>query len=214
MTILAQDTFTRANTTASTTITSGWGTASDSETWASAGATTTWQISSNEGTATGSSAPAYALLGSGTTGNDDAKVRFKITNTSDAVAILLRYSGTGNHYRFRATGNLLSIVLDHAGTATLTSAAITVSTNTFYWLRALAISSSLLLKFWQDGSSEPGTWKLSAADSTFATGQYGLLIDLNATSHIASFDSFQVNDTSGDVGAHLLISDGYGGVFS
>src|SRR5438067_2103644 len=90
---IAQDTAIRGNLASSTSIATGWGTASDGETWASAGSgTPSFALSGNELQVTGTTANVYALLGSGTDTNTDITSRFAVTATADGFGVFLSYT--------------------------------------------------------------------------------------------------------------------------
>src|SRR5215469_785662 len=93
MTLLASDTFIRANQ-------SGWGTASDSETWASVRGTPVVAIASNEGTfhASGGSSFSIMRLGSQTSAGQEVLVRMKPGNTAKNQGTVARFVDNNNFY--------------------------------------------------------------------------------------------------------------------
>ena len=133
----AIDTFVRANQ-------SGWGTASDGETWTKiAGASPTLAIASNMGTWTGVTGSATYALGTNTFTDVEVSVRLKITNAGDSVGIFARSdSGASNFYRAFAQNTTLTLSKTVAGTTTsLTTGAITFNTATLYWLKLRVIGN-------------------------------------------------------------------------
>ena len=201
-TTLSSDTFSRANQ-------SGWGTASDGETWAHSVGTTTLAISGNEGTATGTTGANLMLLGSNTALNAEALVRMSSSTGNDTPGPVLRATGTTTYYNATLNGSLLVIRKDIAGTVTtLASVSFTMSAATFYWLRFRVVGSTLYAKAWQDGSAEPAAWTATATDTAITSaGQWGLRTVLNVGTDVISFDHFTVTTVPAN------ISDGYGGVF-
>lgn len=206
MTILSQDTFVHANQ-------SSWPSSSGppSETWTLSRGAASLSISSNEGVCTfGSSTTNCMTLGTQTPGNTEVLVRCTQSNTSDSMGACLHFIDTNNFYSigqaFVSSGNFY-IRKDKAGTfSTLgSSAAFTTSTGTFYWIRARITGSAgnwtLQGKIWADGSGEPGSWTVTATDSssTNDAGKYGLSSAPFTTGNATKFDSLTVTDASSGV---------------
>lgn len=204
MAILAQDTFSRANQ-------SGWGTSSGGQTWSAPRGSGTYSISSNEGvnSANGGSF-SIARIGSGTTTSTEVLVRLNPADTTSDIGTVARYVDTNNFYYGVLVGGVARIGKDVSNSfTTLASTSVTYSSGNFYWLRFNLVSTNLKLKFWADGSSEPGSWTVTTTDSSLTSGGYGLGSDATGST---SFDSLTVTDASTAV--HFLICDGMGGVFS
>lgn len=218
MTTLSTDTFIRANQ-------SGWGVASDGETWAQPRGSSALSIVSNEGVCTfGSSATSCMALGTQTPGNCEVLVRCTQSNTSDSMGACLHFIDSNNFYSvgmaYVSAGNFY-IRKDRAGAFSTvgTPVAFTTVTGTFYWIRARITGSAgnwtISGKIWQSGTSEPGSWLVTATDnsSTNDAGKYGISSAPFTTGNATKFDSLTVTDAS-VAATHLLITDGMGGVFS
>lgn len=50
----------------------------------------------------------------------------------------------------------------------------THNSNTWYWLRLQRTGTTIRMRSWEDGSSEPGTWTLSNSDTDHDSGHVGL----------------------------------------
>jgi len=215
MTIVAQDTFTRADTTGSTTISNaaGWGTSSDGEAWSTLPTTScTFKIVSNRGQESGDTGRDHVRLGTQTLADAEALVRFSVSNIANYFGLTLRQTDTSNWYAARYNNGKLDLEKDVTGTATqITNTTFTITANTLYWLRFRCQGTNLKAKIWADGSSEPGSWTLTTTDSalTSAAG-FGFVWNNPSSSDVIKVDSYSVDNLV----AHVLISDGYGGVFT
>lgn len=188
MTIVRQDTFTRANQ-------SGWGTASDGNAWAASG---TEAIASNEGCIGTSAASSFSTLGAALAGADaEGLVRFQIGGSTDTAGILLRWTNSSNHWLFRYDGaGHVAAMVKVSGTYTTLSPSYTFTpTNgTFYWLRARCQGTTIEFKVWQDGTSEPSSWTESyTSSSQNVAGNVGLY-GFGHTSNSVKFDTYSVDD--------------------
>src|SRR6266704_2417255 len=196
MATIGQDTFIRANQ-------SGWGTASDTQVWAHTAGTSTAAIASNEGTLTGVlNANDVMTLGPKTQADTDCLVRVKVTDTNIVPGVVFRCDSPGTtYYRVKNNGNLLGVTRVNAGTGTAIGTAVsaTFNANTFYWLHARIVGSTITANWWADGGSEPGGWMYTATDSTpiSGAGKFGLYANNSGAVSAAtvSFDSFTATDT-------------------
>jgi len=184
MAIIGTDTFIRADQ-------SGWGSASDGQTWVQLSGAETLAIATNEGTATGNiGVDNWLALGTNTYADQEVLVRFKFTNQTNDVP----------GYRVRNNGGSLGIRRVNSGVSTTVGVDTTfsISNNTFYWMRARIVGSTISVRMWADGNAEPGTWNETATDGTPITGpgRFGLYSVINTTSiDVNTFDSFSANDT-------------------
>lgn len=203
--VLATDTFTRADQ-------SGWGTASDGETWIAKDANATFSIASNRGKATTwSGSSAHIVLG-GIAGYDmDMKVRFSVSAASnDAVFFIARWKDLNNLYYIGFVQNQLSLrKIVASTTTTVLNVANTLSNNANYWLHVLIQGTSFKARTWQDGNAEGTTWTLSTTDSALTQGNPGFRL-FGSTTEIVQVDSFTINSPQ----VHYLITGGDGGLFS
>jgi hypothetical protein len=90
-------------------------------------------------------------------------------------------SRTGYSCRVRTT----SIDIYHSTGSTFTSvsgATISITSGTWCWVRFRVNGTTCRARIWVDGDSEPGTWNVDSADSTYSTaGHVGLLKGNNTT---------------------------------
>jgi hypothetical protein len=190
-----------SDTFASRTVTGGWGTASDGNTWAKAYGGGTLSVGSGVGKVTGNTGINTMLLGSTTATDVDIKVRFSVTATTNVASITFRSdSGAQNAYRARYTGTNFSFTKIVAGSTSSFGAGATVSVaiNTLYWIHVQTAGSTLRANLWADGSSEPAGWQLNVGTDTTFTGPglVGVHAQCHATTDNAQFDSFTANTTT------------------
>jgi len=111
---------------------------------------------------------------------------FNATN----IGAVLRWTDDNNWYKAYIDGANLVIQKKVNGTITvLHQIPFAAQAGTAYTLRFNVVGSTLPAKVWQMGSPEPGAWMLTAADSTFQSGQCGLrmLVQHGATAQFTSF---------------------------
>src|SRR6266568_4634402 len=177
-----------------------WGIGSGGEKWTLLTPNTpTLTITSNSGTLTGTAQITNRQLGTNTTANQDLKCRISFTNTADNVGVALRIIGGGaSMYRIRINSNSLGIGKYSGGALSgIASTAFTANAGTFYWLRATVQGSTLQAKIWQDGSGEPGTWTLTATDTSISgPGGFGISVLLGASGNTDTFDNFSMTPLS------------------
>lgn len=202
MTILAQDTFTRADQ-------SGWGTSSDGNTWAILASSSTQSIASNEGVSVVGGTDCSIRLGSGTAGTVNITTRY--STSFQNAGVIFRVTDGSNYYRCVLEAGTLYLQYCSSGSFhAVASSGMSGYADGDYWhIRAVAVGTTIQASAWKDGNSEPTLGsQINATDSTFSSGGYGV-INVNGTAH---FDNFVVTDNAS--ATHLRISDGYGGVFS
>ncbi len=192
MAIIGQDTFARADQ-------SGWGSASDGQTWSQHQGTMTLAVASNEGTATGQTATDNVLLlGNKLQYETNVLVRFKVS-AADVPGVVLRSDAAGGtYYRIRNNAGTLGIrrITAGASTAIGTDAGATMTAGTFYWMRGVATGNTITATMWADGTPEPPP-QITAIDNLLAlpAGQFGIYADIPTTStDVLSFDSFTATD--------------------
>ena len=190
--VIASDTFQRANQTF-------WGTASDGQRWgADANSNTSFFISGNTGKQYARGGKTYsAILGSEAT---NAQVLFSGSISgyvSSNIGAVLRYSDANNWYKASLNGDWLgrtsiSIQKKVAGTnVTLARVPFNAIPGTNYSVRFQAIGTTLRAKVWITGSSEPANWMVTVNDSNLTTGYCGIrVLTQNGTS--ATYTSFTV----------------------
>jgi hypothetical protein len=185
-TILAQDTFQRANQTY-------WGTASDGQKWAGdANSQTVFSINNNTGQVSNGSGFYNAVLGPTAT---DSEVVFTGTLSSFGNAnmgAIARWTDTNNWYKAYIDGTNLVVQKKVSGAyTTLGSAPFAATGGTAYSLRFRVVGTSLSARVWPAGSAEPTTWLVTATDSALQSGFSGLRITLQ-TGVTATVNAFQV----------------------
>jgi PKD repeat protein len=194
---VVQDTFLRSNQT-------GWGTASGGGTWTQeSGTASSTSVAGDEGTISNSSSSDFEILGSSTAANANGLVRFSIGAASDTAGIILGYqsNGTMNLARFGGGGNLEFMTGESGSWTVVENATVSVSVNTFYWLRLEVQGSNVYLKLWPDGTTEPSSWTWSGTSTATITtagtmGLYGWA----ASGAPVEFNSFSVAAVSGSTG--------------
>lgn len=189
MTILAVDTFIRANQ-------SGFGTSSGGQVWTAPRGSGTYSITSNEGVnSTNGANFSVARLGSGTATSVEVLIRLKPADTTSNIGTVARYVDINNFYYGVLVGGVARIGKDVSGTfTTLASTSVTYTASNFYWLRFNLVSTTLRLKFWQDGSGEPSSWTVTTTDASLSSGGYGLGSDATGNT---SFDGMTVTNAPG-----------------
>jgi hypothetical protein len=126
----------------------------------------------------------------------DAEVLFtgSLNNFTNAnLGAVLRWKDTNNWYKAYINGTNLIIQSKVNGTTTtLKSVAFSASAGTTYSIRFRAVGSTLSVRVWQAGTTEPGNWQASVNDSALASGQAGMRIQLasGVTAKITSFGSW------------------------
>jgi hypothetical protein len=186
-TTLGQDNFQRANQTY-------WGNASDGQTWgANANSLQAFSISSNMGQVVAGSSTGYnAILGSAAT---DAEVEFTgtLSNfTGTNLGAVLRWTDSKNWYRAYIDGSHFIIQKRVNGTNTqLASVSFSAASGTSYTLLFSVVGNALSASVWPtSGGSQPGSWMVTATDSSFSSGYCGLNMYLT-TGVTADITSFQ-----------------------
>jgi hypothetical protein len=155
----------------------------------------TWAITSNKGTCNSAAGSTFNIfrLSSQAPTDQEVLVRVNPADTSD-IGCVVRYGSTTQFYYGVLTGgNTLAIGMDNSGFSTLASASFSYSAGTAYWLRFQVIGTTLKLRGWADGGSEPGTWNVTKTDSTFASGGFGLASDSGSATN-TQFDSLTITD--------------------
>jgi len=183
-TTLAQDTFQRANQTY-------WGTASDGQIWGGdANSAAVFAIAGNSGQVTSGTTSLSAVLGPTAT---NAQVLFSGSISSfnaTNIGAVLRWTDGNNWYKAYIDGaNLIIQKKVNGSTTVLSQIPFAAQAGTSYTLRFSVVGSTLSASVWQTGSPEPGTWMLTATDSSFQSGRCGLRM-LVQNGAIAQFTSF------------------------
>lgn len=188
MGILASDTFVHPNQ-------SGWPTSSGGQPWSSVRGSGTYNIISDEGVnSANGGAFSIARIGSGIATSTEVLVRCNPADTSSAIGTVARFVNMNNFYYGIFSGGQVQIGKDVSGTfTTLVFETFSYTTSNFYWFRFNLVSTTLKLRVWQDGTTEPTSWTLTTTDSSLSSGGYGLGSDATGNT---SFDSLTVTDAT------------------
>lgn len=170
--LIAQDTAVRANQ-------SGFGTASDGETYTITGTGTT-SIVSNELVLSSPGSDTLAQLGSRTAVDSEVLCRLTIGDPNDILGVQARFSVSGGQptcYKLLWYGGNLHLNSAVAGVnSQLTTVAFTMSAGVFVWFRLRVQGTGLYGRAWQDGTAEPGAWLTTITDTAVAgAGGFALL---------------------------------------
>ncbi len=94
----------------------------------------------------------------------------------------------GYYVEVQDDGDIL--LIEKTGVSTLTtldSANKSRTAGTWYRIRAEAVDGTVRARIWEDGTAEPGTWDVSAADTTFKGGHIAIGVN-SVASETATFD--------------------------
>lgn len=178
-TTVTSDTFTR-------TTSNGWGTADTGGNYTTAGIASELSTNGSYGlmtvSATGSAGQDTARLDSVSAQDIDVIYRFtmnKIPTTSSGLAIAIgRHISSGNEYRGKVTittagaiyvqASKIVVGTESAFLSNTLISGLTFSANSFIYMH-LQISgtnpTTIKMRAWADGNSEPGTWPYTTTDS-------------------------------------------------
>jgi hypothetical protein len=186
----ASDTFLRANQ-------SGFGTASDGESWSTTGSGTL-SIASNEGVCVSTSSDTTTRLGSNTLADVDVRCRVAVNLSNDVCGVEGRYSvsaGNVTAYKLVWFTGTINLVKQVSGTNTIVNSASFVMTpGTFYQFHLRIQGATITGNIYADGSNEPAGWMVSTTDSSISSaGGFALLANTTGGSTGVQFDHFSVS---------------------
>lgn len=133
-------------------------------------------------------------------------IRFRVS-TASPVMFPLKLRGAGSsgnetHYTAYFTGGGLQIYrYEFSGAAQVSTGfpTVTLTANQWYWCRMNAAAGLVQVRFWADGTAEPGTWTNSGTDGTpLAAGWVGVGALSISGGQTLDFDVVGVG-TNGDV---------------
>ncbi len=180
--ILAQDTFQRANQAL-------WGTASDGHRWGGdANVSSTFSITNHTGTATNANSLSAVLGPVATNASVLMSGSISSFNTNNFGAVM-RWTDGNNWYKAYIDGSNLVIQKKVGGVATiLATVPFTATSGKSYNIRFNVTGTTLEVRAWATGATEPGTWTTTANDSSLTSGQAGIrVLSQGATLTITSF---------------------------
>ena len=145
-----------------------------------------WEVNSEILESTASPDNDIALWDIGEFGDVEvlAKVRTAGNASTNRARVFVRHDGgsgwTGTsgpdmYYAGLRQGSLLEIAkIEDGSFSTLTNATFSYSANTWYWIRIRCEGTTLKVRVWADGDSEPSEWLLQASDDNLLSGYVGL----------------------------------------
>ncbi|HEY4387784.1 MAG TPA: hypothetical protein VGN34_25320 [Ktedonobacteraceae bacterium] len=173
--ILAQDTFQRANQFL-------WGTASDGRPWGGDAnvQANIFSVHANHGQIMNGNGTFNALLGPSVP-NAEVMLDGSLSHFDGTVnlGVVLRYTDPNNWYKALIDGKHLTL-LKHvdAQSTTLATVAFSAHDNQSYVMRFRVVGAMLFARVWPAGTTEPTNWMITAADTSFQTGQAGIRVVL------------------------------------
>ncbi|HEX6393125.1 MAG TPA: LamG-like jellyroll fold domain-containing protein [Acidimicrobiales bacterium] len=186
-TVLASDTFQRANQ-------SHWGTASNGQTWGGdANSNSSFSISGNAGLVSNTGGNSYsAVLGPTATDSEVYATGSMSSYSSSNFGDVVRWTDTNNWYKAYIDGSNLIIQKKVSGsTTTLASTPFSPTAGTSYSIHFRVVGSTLTANVWASSGTEPTGWMLTATDTTFTSGYTGMrfLAQTGITATVTSFQS-------------------------
>lgn len=181
VTILARDTFQRANQTF-------WGVASDGQSWGGdASVLPAFSIADSAGQVVGSQgqgAQAYSAILGTVSQNVDivATGAVNLFGGNVNVGVVLRWSDANNWYKAQIDGSQLAVFKRVNGVITqLGTIRFPASSGKAYTIHFRAIGATLFASAWQSDSPEPGQWMLVVSDMSLLSGKGGVRFVLENT---------------------------------
>src|SRR5216683_3461586 len=172
VTILAQDTFKRANQVF-------WGTSSDGRQWiGDANSIEVFSIVSVTGQIDHAQGTFNAILGPAMT-NDEVVFSGTVNQFAQGATVnmgaVLRWTDANNWYKALIDGSKVQIVRHINGkTTSLGSVPFSAQGGPSYTLRFRAVGAALFIKAWQSNQPEPNGWMLTVMDTALSKGFGGL----------------------------------------
>jgi streptogramin lyase len=186
-TVLAADTFHRANQ-------SLWGTASDGLAWGGdANTSAVFSVSGNAGLVSGTGGSSYSAVLGASASNAEVYATGSLSSfASSNFGDVLRWTDGNDWYKAYVDGANLVIQKKVAGSASaLATMPFAAAAGTSYSMHFRVVGSALSVNVWPSSGSEPSGWMLTATDSSLASGFCGLRF-LTQAGH-ATITSFQAN---------------------
>jgi len=193
MTTLAQDTFIRANQ-------SNWGTASDSETWSTSGASSTQSINANKGIiAATSGSDTHNRLGTQTADDQDIQCKIAINDANDVAGVEARFSAANGSSAYKLLYYANDFHLNKAfnGSTTILQnyGGYNVTPGTAYQFRIRCVGSTVQAMAWPDSGTMPANWMLSTTDLSITSGGFAVLGASSSGSGV-QFSQFVASDVA------------------
>jgi outer membrane protein assembly factor BamB len=173
--ILGKDTFQRPNQTF-------WGVSSGGQTWgADANSQSAFSISNNTGLVSNGNGIYNAILGPASK-NADVTFSGSVNSFSGAnFGAVLRWQDGNDLYKGYIDGTSLIIQKRVGGATTnLASVPFAATAGTSYTIRFRIKGTTLYLKAWQTGTTQPTNWMVTATDTSLSTGYAGLRVQVSS----------------------------------
>jgi hypothetical protein len=187
VTILAQDTFKRANQVL-------WGTATDGRQWiGDANSIEVFSIAGSAGQIDHAQGTFNAILGPVTTNAEvvfSGRVNQFAQGSTVNTGAVLRWTDANNWYKALIDGSKLQILRRVDGkTTSLGSVPFSAQGGASYTLRFRVVGAALFVKAWQSNQPEPRAWMLTVMDTMLSKGFGGLrfLMQNGVTIKVALF---------------------------
>lgn len=184
-TVIAQDTFRRGNQTF-------WGTASDGLSWGGdANTQSAFSIASNTGQVANGNGIYNAVLGP-TIGNSEVLFSSSISSfASSNFGAALHWTDTNDLYKGYIDGSNLIIQKHVNGVSTnIASTSFAATAGTSYTIRFNIVGTTLSIKAWKTGTTEPTNWMLTVTDGSLTSGFCGIRTQIQSGSAL-TVTSFQ-----------------------
>lgn len=149
-------------------VSGNFGTATNGQTYTQAG-TGTVALTSNEATISNTTGDVHMRAGTSTGTDLDGTVNFQLSASTITAGMELRYSDTGDFYRFSANTTTITITKESVGLSpiTLKTTSMTLSIGTWYTMHFRVTGSgpvTLQGSVWLKGTTEPSSFSLTATD--------------------------------------------------
>ena len=195
------------------TVASGLGTASDGQVWAVLSGTAA-HYSVNNGTAQytyDSNIYSKLVLGYGVSQDFNFLARFTPASSNDFFGFYYRHVDANNYAsaQINAAGQYSATSVFGGVESDYTGASASITPGSAYWLRVAITGTSIQMKSWADGTTEPTSWSATFTDSHAAwLGQYGIILKVGTSATHIAFDSFtatnNITTTLTSIGGYIF----------
>jgi len=183
------------------TVSNGFGTSIDGNTWTILGGTASG-LSVSGGNAIVAQGAGNSTLKFGTLTASDTQTTLFCTfgSSTDIVGLDIRATNYGANtlYRLKVTPTTFTIERHNAGVVTtLTTISVSLSTSVEYGLRFQVLGSLLSARYWLENTPEPTTWQINVTDPSplVGAGNVGVFALANSATSIL-LDTYGVIDLS------------------
>ena len=170
---------------------SGWGTTSDGHAWGGdAGLAPVFSVSGQVGRVANTGSTSYSAVVGAAAADAEVYATGSISSWSSSnFGDVLRWTNGNNWYKAFIDGSQLFVQKRVGGVTTmLGSTSFPAAVGTSYTIHFRVVGSTLSASVWPASGSEPGSWMLSATDTSLTSGFAGLRFLTQAgTASITSF---------------------------